>query len=373
MNEQTGTPKPSRERLFSLDALRGFDMFWIIGGDELCRSLAKVTDWRWADYLGQQMEHVSWEGLRAYDVIFPLFMFIAGVAIPYAILGKLAKGVSRRDLLLKIARRAILLVLLGLVCNGLLRFEFGTLRCASVLGQIGIAYLVAATIVLFTETFRARLLWFFGILVGVAIVQLGIPVPGVGAGVLTPEGCINGYIDRLLLPGRLYRNVFDPEGLLCIVSASGITLLGVLAGCLLRNGAMSGYRKAGFIAGSGSLLLAVGLCVAPWYPPIKSAWTTTFNLQAGGICLLLLALAYTVIDLWKVQRPFFFFRVIGMNSITIYMGRRIVDFRGASNFLFGGLASLSGDFGPALLIVGMIGVEWLALWFLYRKQVFLRV
>ena len=134
-----------------------------------------------------------------------------------------------------------------------------------------------------------------------------------------------------------------------------------------------GTRKAATLAVAGLLSLVIGLAIAPWYPPIKAAWTTTFNLQAGGISLMLLAGFYLVIDVWQINRWTFFFRVIGLNAITIYMAPRIIDFPHASEFLFTGVALLVGVYGPLVLITGSIGLKWLFLWFLYHKKLFLRV
>ncbi len=374
MNQPTGTTiPPPRQRLESLDTLRGFDMFWIIGGDAFFRTLAQTTDWRWADKLSFQLEHVPWAGLRAYDMIFPLFMFISGVAIPYAQGSRRQRGATRADIVRKAVTRALVLVLLGFAVNGILRFQFDNFRWPSVLGQIGLAYLGASLIVLFTHGLRSRALWLAGILIGYAGVQLFVPVPGIGAGVLTPEGIINGYIDRTILPGRLYGGTFDPEGILCIVSATGITLMGALAGQLLRRNELTGSRKALLLFIAGALFYALGAAIAPWYPPIKAAWTTTFNLQAGGISMMLLAAFYLVIDVWNLQRWTFFFRVIGLNAITIYLAPRLIDFRHAADFLVAGLASMSETWQPLVLIAAALALKWLLLYFLYKKNIFLRV
>jgi len=365
------------ERLRSLDALRGFDMLWIIGGGELAVALAKVTNWSWLNWFAEQQEHVKWDGFHFEDLIFPLFMFISGVAISYAILGKIYKSGSRTRTAWKVVRRGITLVLLGFVYNGFLQLRFvdgGEFRFASVLGQIGLGYLFASLIVLFTRHYSFRLMWLGGILLGYAIIQNFIPVPGIGAGVLTPEGCINGYIDRLFLPGHLYGEVFDPEGLLCIVSATGITLMGALAGEVLRSKQWSEYRKLMILSGTGIGFIILALLLNPVYPVIKAAWTTTFNLLAGGISLLLLSLFYLIIDIRKFQRWSFFFTVIGMNSITIYIGSHIIDFSKVSKFFLGGLSRISGeDWGNVIFWVGFLAAEWLFLLFLYRKKIFLRV
>jgi predicted acyltransferase len=366
-------PAPVKERLFSLDALRGFDMFWIIGGDAFFRSLAEVTNWGWARSWAVQLEHVEWAGFHFYDLIFPLFMFISGVAIPFSLLAKAETAADRRPIYLKLVRRALLLVLLGFVYNHLTDLDFATQRYASVLGQIGLAYLFAGLIMLKARSLGGRLAWLLSILLAVAALQLLIPVPGGGAGVLTPAGTINGWIDRLLLPGRLYDKIFDPEGLLCIVSAISVTLMGGLAGTLLKSGRFDPYRKTILLAGGGMGLATLGYVLGLWYPLIKKAWTATFDLYTAGISAILLALFYLIIDVWKLRKWSFPLRVIGLNSITIYLGTRMVDFDATSKFLFGGLARLAGGAGVLVLEAGVIAVEWLALYFLFKKTVFLRV
>ncbi|HSA95769.1 MAG TPA: DUF5009 domain-containing protein, partial [Acidobacteriota bacterium] len=246
-------------------------------------------------------------------------------------------------------------------------------RYASVLGQIGLAYLFAGLIMLKARSLPGRLGWLLSIVLAVTVLQLLIPVPGVGAGVLTPAGTINGWLDRLLLPGRLYDKIFDPEGLLCIVSAISVTLMGGLAGTLLKSGRFDPYRKTILLAGGGMGLATLGYVLGLWYPLIKKAWTATFDLYTAGISAILLALFYLVIDVWKLRKWSFPLRVIGLNSITIYLGTRMVDFDATSRFLFGGLARLAGGAGVLVLEAGVIAVEWLVLYFFYKKNVFLRV
>jgi predicted acyltransferase len=363
----------TKSRLLSLDTLRGFDMFWIIGGDAFFRALAEVTHWGWARGWAAQLEHAEWAGFHFYDLIFPLFMFISGVAIPFSLLAKAEKTADRRPIYLRLVRRSLALVLLGLVYNRLPGLQFATQRYASVLGQIGLAYLFAGLILLNVRTLRGRLAAVAGILAGYAAVQLLVPVPGIGAGVLTPEGSINGWIDRLLLPGRLYDKVFDPEGILCVVSATSVTLMGGLAGLVLRSDRHPAYRKAIILAASGIGLTSLGYVLGGWYPIIKKAWTATFDIYAAGLSFTLLALFYVIVDVWRLRKWTFFFRVIGLNSITIYLGSRMVDFDFMSKFWFGGLARLAGSAGPLVLLAGTVAVEWLVLYFLYKKNIFLRV
>ncbi len=369
------------ERLVSLDVLRGFDMFWIIGGGSLILALAAATEWGWLQPIAEQMHHVKWEGFHFEDLIFPLFMFISGVAIPYAITSKVEKGVNRKDLLKTVIKRGLILVLFGVLYNGLLQNQelmqngISDVRFASVLGQIGLGYLFAATIVLYTKTLKWRIIWLAGILAGIALLQLAVPVPGYGVGLLDPEGGINAWIDRMLLPGRLHGKTFDPEGLLCIVSAISVTLMGAIGGHILRDGKPASGRKSGILLITGAALIAVALLLSPFYPIIKAAWTVPFNMLTAGISFVLLSLFYYTIDVkkwtggiasWKIT----FFKVIGMNSITIYLGTRIINFGAIAGFFLGWLA---GPWGEWIIILGAISVEWLLLYYLYKNKIFLRV
>lgn len=361
-----------RERLFSLDALRGFDMFWITGGGYLVAVLAKYTGAGWLQVLADQMEHVPWEGFHFEDLIFPLFMFISGVAIPFALVSKLEKHVPKSELAKKAVKRGIILVLIGLVYNGVFSNGFEHPRFASVLGQIGVAYMCTALITIYTRTLKQRLYWLGGILSGIAIVQLLIPVPGIGAGVLTPEGCINGYIDRALLPGRLYGGTFDPEGLLCVVSAITVTLMGSVAGHFLREKTTSDNQKIKTLSVIGASSIVVALVLSTFYPIIKACWTSSFNLLTGGIGFLLMTLFYWIIDVKGWKKWSFFFRVIGMNSIFIYLLYDMANPAGISKSLFGWTV-LWGEFGQIVNVVGTIMMVWFLLYYMYKKNIFLRV
>lgn len=363
------------ERLQSLDILRGFDMFWIIGGSTLVITLAKYDSLSWLQPLAEQMHHVSWEGFRFMDLIFPLFMFISGVAIPYAIGSKIDKGISKSLLQWKIIKRGLILVLFGILYNGALQKGFENLRYASVLGQIGLAYLFAATIFLHTKSIKARVLWLLGILLIITFLQLFIPVPEHGYGYLLPDRGINAWLDQLLLPGRLHGETYDPEGILCIVSATTVTLMGALTGSLLKTGSYSQLRKSLMLLISGVFLIILAVLLSPFYPVIKKVWTVTFNLLTAGISAVLLSIFYYFTDVKKCSgriccKVSFFFKVIGLNSITIYMASRIIPFKNISMFFTGWLATY---FGEWIIVIGIIFIEWILLYYLYRKNVFLRV
>ncbi len=361
------------KRLQSLDALRGFTIFWIIGGGALILALKQATDWEIFHYLDLQLNHVEWNGFHFLDLIFPLFMFVSGVAIPYSIGRKIVKGYKRKKLLIRAAKRTLILIILGIIYNNTVSFDFANLRYASVLGQIGVAYFFTASIYLYGGSTIKQILWFVGILIGFWAAMVFIPVPGFGAGVLTPEGNLSGYIDRLLLPGKMYREFYDPQGALLMLSAITITLAGSLTGTFLKNEKYSGTRKCRDIAIFGIFLVILSLIWNIWYPINKEIWSSSFNVLTIGLSMILMSLFYFIIDVKNLKRWSFFFVVIGLNPITIYMGYRMLDFYYTSEFLLTGVMSLSGKYSNVVVTTGVIALEWGFLYFLYRKKIFLRV
>jgi predicted acyltransferase len=369
-------PTDNKIRLHSLDALRGFDMFWIIGGGELIQTLARCFPVPALQKAAEQMEHVPWAGFHFYDLIFPLFMFISGATIPIALLSKLEKGTTKRELIQKSARRMIILFILGLIFNGNLRDGFSNARYASVLGQIGIAYFMASLILIHTRSFKTKLFWLFGILAGYAALQLWMPVPGSGAGDLTPEGCINSFIDRNYLPGRMGQGTYDALGLLCILSASAVTLMGSFAGQILIKNDMETRKKLLLLISIGTVLILLALAINPFYPVIKKCWTSTYNLLTGGISFLLVALFYWIIDVRGYSGWSFFFRIIGLNSILIYLISvgNLVDVSHTTRAFIGWIVKpLSENAGQLVLVTGNIVLCWLFLYLMYRKKVFLKI
>jgi predicted acyltransferase len=365
----------NKGRLLSLDALRGFDMLWIIGGSNIVTSLATYTGAGWLKPIEAQMHHVTWNGFHFYDLIFPLFMFISGIAIPYSVKSALAKNPSKSKLLLRFLKRMVILIILGMLYNGVFQDGFANARYASILGQIGIAYFFASVIYTFSGSVKSTIIWIAGILAGVSVMQLFVPVPGFGPGVFTPEGSMNGYIDRLYLPGRLayFNGIFDALGILSIVSAIGITLMGIIAGKILQEKTFSEYRKTGILVLCGIVLIPVAVVLSPVYPIIKVCWTTTYNLLAGGISFLLIALFYLIIDVWGYQKWSYFFRIIGLNSIFIYLFSRIVQVDAITGFFVGWLIKPMGGFGEVIGAFVIVAAEWLLLYLMYKKNIFVKV
>ena len=372
------TPAPKSERLLSLDALRGFDLFWIVGGHGILVALFKLTEWGWLGAIDAQLKHVDWNGFQAYDLIFPLFLFMAGVSTPYSLTRRLAEG-ARSEVIRKVIQRGLILVLLGIIYNNGLQWKgLENMRLGSVLGRIGLAGMFAQLIFVFNyETPKRLWAWLAGILLGYwAMLSFG-HAPGFAAGDLTMEGNFASHVDRLLLPGKLHKGIHDPEGLLAVLPAIGNALLGILAGLWLRRSAeeVSGDRKAAGLAIAGIVLLAVGGLWSFVFPLNKNLWTSSFVLWTCGWSSLLLASFYWLIDVRGWLKAFgAFFAVIGMNSVLIYMSGKFLNFDFTGQALFGGLARA---FPPAvasvILVTGIFAVKWLLFWFLKRQKIFLKV
>jgi predicted acyltransferase len=374
-SDQPIQPIRSRpDRLLSIDALRGFDMFWIVGGDSLARAIGKWWGTPAGEQFADQFEHVAWEGFRFYDLIFPLFLFVVGAVLPFS-LSKYQTGEHPKAAALgRIVRRVVLLFLLGLIYNGLLQFHF-PMRMTGVLQRIAVCYGIAAVIFLFT-TARTQAILVAAILLGYWGALSFIPAPETGkAGDFAKETNLSGYLDRHYLPGKIHEGYYkygDNEGLLSTIPAVTTALLGVLAGQWLKTGRPPWAKAFGLIAG-GAACLAVGILWGQQFPIIKILWTSSYVLVAGGWSLILLGLFYTIIDVLKLRSWAYFFVVIGANAITIYMVSRIVPFPSIARFFLGGAARLCGAFGPVILAAGTLALEWLLLLDLYRRRIFLRV
>ena len=382
-------------RLMSLDALRGADMLFIIGFSGVLVALCQLLGFGNDCWLATQMTHVAWHGFRQHDTIFPLFLFLAGVSWPFSYASQLAKGRTTAAILRKMSVRVASLIFLGLATANFFAFKVAAFRYCSVLAHIGVCWAGAALLFMFVRSWKTRLAIAFALLVAHWAALFFFTAPDAAALLASTDpavakkvasyaaygtdgfsftGNIAGWIDRMLMPGRLHEIVFDPEGLLAKVSGTALAIMGTLAGELLRSTAPSGSRKTLILAGAGAAALALTFAWMPLCPVNKKLWTSTFVLAAAAYSFFLLALFYWIVDVKGFRRWTFFFRVIGMNSITIYVMMRFMGFQSISRFFLSGVADLGGkEWGSFVIGIGAIAVEWLVLLFLYRKNTFLKV
>lgn len=366
---------PDSQRLYSLDALRGFDMFWIMGADEIFRKLGEITGLPFWQALSNQFDHPAWNGFALYDMIFPLFLFLAGVATPYSIGKQIEKGKSKKELLLRIIKRGLILVVLGIIYNNGLEIRpMAEIRFGSVLGHIGLAYMFSNIIYLYTKQ-RGQIIWFVSILIGYWMLFLFNSAPGFPMGDLTMQGNFASYIDTLLMPGRLYLVIHDPEGLVSTIPAISTALLGIYTGNLLKNTALNDMKKTALkLTIIGIILIIVAQVWNLSFPINKNLWTSSFTLQCGGISMILMALFYYIIDILGYKKWAFFFKVIGMNSILIYMSGSFINWSYTTSAIFKWLGQLVGDpYNAVVLVICLLAVEWGFLYFLYKQKIFLKV
>ena len=365
--------EPKKVRLASLDALRGFDMLFIMGGEGLLCAIAAALGF---PGFAAAFGHAEWHGLHFMDIVFPLFLFMAGVSFPFSCAKSRERGMSDGRIALKSLKRGLILVFLGLCCGGLLKLDFGSLRVWSVLGRIGVAWMIASWIYLRCGV-KTRIAIAVATLAIVTVGTILITAPVAIAPVdpFSAEGNFGCWLDRTLTAGHTYRPLFDPEGFAGFLPSIVTAMLGMFAGEIVRRGgsAASGAKALELLI-AGCACFALGFALSLVFPINKALWSPSFTLVAGGISFLAFAVFYWIVDVLEFRRWTFFFTVIGMNSITIYMAQRVIGFRVARDFLFGGLASLFPDAWSAVVLqVGYIAVCWLFLYFLHRKGVHLKV
>ncbi len=364
-------PQLRSPRLMSLDALRGFDMFWIVGGTWLASGLAQGTKSAWLNNLLPQFEHVPWEGFHFLDLIMPLFLFIVGTAMPFSFGARLQHGESRSRIYRHVLRRALILFVLGAIVQGhLLTYDLSKMHLYSnTLQAIAAGYLIA-TVLMLHLSMRLQCVATAGLLLVFWALMTLVPVPGHGAGMLTPDGNLAMYIDKSLL-GH-YQDGTTYTWILSSITFGATTMLGVFAGQLLRARA-SDAGKIVTLVTVGVACLVAGLIWGHWFPIIKHIWTSSFVLYSGGMCYLLLAGFYLLIDVWGLRKWAFFFVVIGTNAIAVYTATELYDFRQIGDIFVKGMARWLGDWNPLVRGTAGFAIIWLILLWMYRKKSFIKI
>jgi len=371
------------DRIVSVDALRGFDMLWILGGDgvvwaldDMLRDKGPIASGI-GSFLRAQLDHAPWDGFRFYDFIFPLFIFVTGIAIVPS-LTRLVEREGRAKAHVRVLRRAMLLYALGLVYYGGISEHWGDIRLFGVLQRIGICYLFASLMFL-NFNLRGLVVAFAALLVGYWALLTFVPVPDIGAASFAPDANLADWIDAHYLPGRLWEKTRDPEGMLSTLPAIGSCLLGVFAGLLLNDRRLTPQQKSLWLIGAGVVLLAAGLLWSVQFPIIKAIWTSSFVLVAGGWSAILLGISYQIIDVWGQKGLATIFVWVGANAIMLYLLNGIMGFETfAARFVGGDVAAfLDGDVSAGAgsfmaYALGLVFAVALA-GFLYRRKIFLRV
>ncbi len=353
----------NNQRLESLDILRGMDTALIIGLSGVLASIhTPCPNDFWAE-VRYQMGHEAWEGLRVYDVIFPLFVYLSGISLNFSVRKRGGCGAGTGKLLWHFWYRAALLVILGLLVNGPILWDADKMRCASVLGLIGISGALAGSLVLLLRKTWAIALGAGAILLSVFLMQyLG--------GNMTPTGCFNATVDATLCPGKLHEGSIDPEGPLCILSATALALGGYLSGRVFST-AISAPKRVLILVAAGAALILIGMTG----PCIKKIWTPCFVLTCGGIGAILMGIMHLIADVCKFTIWAWPFKVIGCNALFIYLVTHIIEFRHLTARIFSG--TISEFVAPQWQTFTSWGAYFLLAWLLclllYKHRIFVKI
>ena len=362
--------KGADQRLVCVDALRGFDMLWIIGGSEVIITFAKATNIAFLSNIAVHFDH-SWGQFHFYDLIQPLFLFIVGVVMPVSFKKRVAHGETKKSLYTHILKRVFLLYILGLISSGhLLSFDIMKLHLiTNVLHCIAFGYLFCSIMIL-----ELKIKWQTGITAGLLLLYWAIlallPIPGSGAGIYKPDLNLALYIDNAVL-GHFQ----EGEGWTYIITSINFIpsiMLGVFAGNILQS-ERDAIKKGWLLALMGICCIVAGRIWGIWFPIIHHIWTSSLVLYGAGLSFMLLALFYLIIDVWGFKKWSFPFVVIGMNAIAVYIATHLFDFSGIGDIFTGGLARFMGSWGDFLQAFAALAVVWLILYYMYLKKTFLKL
>lgn len=366
---------PASERVQSIDVLRGFDMFWISGGDELFHALALATGWAWTVFFSKQLHHTDWAGFTFFDLIMPLFLFITGITLPLSVGRRLARGETRSQIFRRLLTRTILLIILGhLDKNGAISLDFANQRYTSVLGRIGVASMAAGLIMMFFKT-RAQVAWIVCILAGYWALLTFVPAPGQPAPSFEQGVNIVDYLDQRVMPGKLKSGNHDAIGWFSTPPAVATVLFGALAGAWLLGTRGAKQKTIGLLA-AGAGLVGLGWAWSLQFPIIKHIWTSSYVLFTAGWSCILLGCFYGVVDGLGWRRWGFPLLLIGMNPLVIYLlvNTRLVDFQYIAKFFFGfAFAHATPAVAQVCQEIGAMAVQFSLLYWLYKHKLFWRI
>lgn len=363
------TAHTSGRRLMSIDALRGFDMFWIAGGGEIVHAINRIPGVDFVNFLETQLNHVDWEGMTFYDLIFPLFIYIVGVSLVFS-LSRIIEKKGKSSAYTRLIRRSILLFAIGVVLSTGPVTSLNDVRLMGVLQRIALCYLFAGLIICALKPLGIGIA-FAALLVGYWALMTFVPIPGDGAGNYQEGANLANYIDRQYLPLRKYDFDHDPEGLLSTLPAIATCLLGVFAGLLLKNNDVPGKDKTKRLTLIGVVAILLGLLWGIQFPVIKKIWTSSYVLVSGGLSYVFLAIFYQVIEIWGFRKWAAPFVWIGMNSIAIYIVSGFLS--SALPFVFDHFNGAFRVFGSLVSSLTFVGLILTIAYILYQRKIFLRL
>lgn len=358
-------------RIMAIDALRGFDMFWLTGGMAMLLAVARAIWSPLPAWITYHTRHVAWEGFSAWDLVMPLFLFVVGTALPFSV-GRRREGSPAGAVWFRIIKRALILFLLGMAVQGnLLSFDPGRIKIfCNTLQAIACGYVIASACLLHL-TWKQQLTTALGMLLIYWAAMTWIPFGGHEAGTLTPSVNLAIFIDHAVL-GR-FQDGTAYAWILPILSFGALTILGSLAGQILRDGA-SKTANCLMLAAAGAACLGGGWLWSLDFPMIKHLFTSSMVLWAAGWSFLLLAAFYLLTDICGFERLVVPFKVLGSNAIFVYMWTSMCPpSRNVSRVLFEGFSSCFGSWGDAVFLTLDYALIFTVMYYLYRNRTFIKV
>lgn len=325
------------------------------------------------------LRHAEWHGWTPTDLIFPFFLWIAGVAMTLSFAARVERGQSRQALMLHTLRRAAIIFALGLLLNGFPNYDLATLRIPGVLQRIAVCYAAAGLIYLYT-TMRGQIAFTGALLAVYWVLMRFVPVPGFGAGVLVKNGNFAQYIDQMLLSGHMYAATknWDPEGIVSTLPAIATVLFGILAGHLLRSQRTAAERTVWMFIAGGALIVT-GQILDNWLPINKNLWTSSYSIFTAGLAFQSFGAAYWLADVIRLRTGTRFCVVFGMNAIAAYvlsgLIARLAGMSGLKTAVYdGALAPLLSPSNASLAWALLnVAVCYAAALLLYRRGWFIKV
>ncbi|WKN33369.1 heparan-alpha-glucosaminide N-acetyltransferase domain-containing protein [Porifericola rhodea] len=365
---------PSSKRLLSLDVMRGITIIGMI---------IVNTPGSWA-HVYPPLLHADWHGLTPTDLVFPFFLFMVGVSITLAFNKRLQKGGNRSVLVSKTVKRALIIFALGMFLALFPKFDFANLRVAGVLPRIAIVYLLCSLLFLQFKNWKPLAILSALLLLAYWLMMTLVPVPGVGAPNLEPGTNLAAWLDSVAMPGRLYRETWDPEGILSTLPAVVTGLSGILVGFLLQSKKTAEHKIIWLMVGGTALCITAYL----WhqvFPVNKNLWSSSYVLASSGMASLLLGSLYWLVDVQKYESWTPFFVAFGINAITAYVlhgvliDAFVIDYDGNGTAFktesFQALVSLGLSMKLASFIWALLYMLlcFLPIWWMYKKKIIVKI
>jgi predicted acyltransferase len=319
------------------------------------------------------MDHVDWLGFHFYDIIMPLFLFLVGVSMVYSYRKRLSASTSDIPIWKHTIKRVLILWILGMIVQGnLLTYDANHIDFyTNTLQAIAGGYLIATVFILYMPV-RIQVLSTAGLMLAYWAILALIPIGGTTANAYDPEGNVAMYVEKAVMGTFIGWGTYT--WIVSTLNFGATVMLGVFAGYIMQSDQQK-MRKFWLYVISGFSLIAIALIWDIWHPIIKHIWTSSFVLFSGGICVLMLALFYLIIDVWNFRKGTRWLIILGSNAIFAYVAWHLFEkqFVGVAEVFLNGLKPWIENGFETLRYIGGFMVIYLILWYMYKNKTFIKI